>query len=201
MRLQAPMTRLRDAAESLEQWEASNEEWLSIKKAHLETLGEFLTDVNGYLHQWENLKAPQQDKITRQAPIMNPRKRKTPRHNAPATKRLRIETSTKETDPTHPSVDDLLCRMMEEGPLRTLDEPVTEEQIRSMIEYLRSQQHDLINDIHRLKEQVHEREEDHGELEESYSHAKRELHVSCIRARNVYARKAIQQDYANEMQK
>ena len=201
MGLQATMTRLHDAAESLEQWEASNEEQLSVDKAHLGTLTEFLSDINGYLFQWENLKTLQKDGIAFQAPVINPRKRKVSHRNTPAAKRLRADTLTKKTDPTHPSVDDLLGRLMEEGPLRTLDELVNEEQIRSMIEYLRSQQDNLINDIKGLKERIEERDEDRGVLEEGYSQAQRELHVSCVRARNEYARNVIQKDFAEEIQK
>ncbi|RYP90460.1 hypothetical protein DL770_003433 [Monosporascus sp. CRB-9-2] len=188
---------LRSKQKALERWEASNRTRLYREELHSSILLEFLGEIDRILAQWEKLESRQKGGATAHVPRIEPRKRKNTERNARSKKRQKIDSQREEQDrQAPPSVDELLDKLKTDGPSVAADQPLDEEQIRSMIEYLRSKKSIVLDEKEALDNRMDDDECIHAGLSDAVSRQERKYAASCIRKRNEYARDAIRQDYA-----
>ncbi|RYP45152.1 hypothetical protein DL768_008470 [Monosporascus sp. mg162] len=188
---------LRSKVKALEKWEASNRTRLYREGLYSSILLEFLGEIDRILAQWEKLESRQKGGATVHVPRIEPRKRKNTERNAGSKKRQKIDNHIGEQDrQAFPSVDKLLDKLKTDGPSMGADQPLDGEQIRSMIEYLRSKKSAVLDEKEVLDNRRDDEECIHAELSDAVSRQERKYAASCIRKRNEYARDAVRQDYA-----
>ena len=193
--LRAAKTRVHESGDSLEQWERVNEGRLSNNKSYINTLSTYSGEIDKYLSKWEKLDTSLEDGEIAEAPIMTPRKRKAISRTILPRKRQRADTAIEEKAPAPESTNDLLDRLLREAPRGIPPGTVNGEQARAMIEYLRSRKGAAIEDREALEDQILADEQTREKLEEALYEAESDFFVSCIRARNDYARQGIRQDF------
>ncbi|RYP69257.1 hypothetical protein DL771_006225 [Monosporascus sp. 5C6A] len=195
--LHTEQTLLRSKVKALERWEASNRTRLYREGLHSDTLLKFLGEIDRILVQWEKLESRQKGGARVHAPLIERRKRKNTERDAGSRKRQKIDSHRGEQDrQASPSVDELLDKLKTGGPCMAAGQPLDGEQIRSMIEYLRSTKSVVLDEKEVLDNRIEDDEFVRAELSDAVSRQERECAASCIRKRNEYARDAIRQDYA-----
>ncbi|RYP15066.1 hypothetical protein DL765_005960 [Monosporascus sp. GIB2] len=188
---------LRSKEKALERWEASNRTRLYYEALHSNILLEFLGEIDRILVQWEKLESRQKGGATVHEPLIKPRKRKNIERNAGSRKRQKVDSHRAEQDPqAPPSIDELLEELKTGGPSMAANEPLDGEQIRSMIEYLRSKKSVVLDEKEVLDNRMDDDKLIHAGISDAVSRQEKKYAASCIRKRNEYARNAIRQDYA-----
>ncbi|RYP81934.1 hypothetical protein DL769_001778 [Monosporascus sp. CRB-8-3] len=188
---------LRRKEKALERWEASNRTRLYCEELHSNTLLGFLGEIDRILAEWEKLESRQKGGATVYVSHIVPKKRKNTERNAGSMKRQKIDSHGGEQDrQAPPSLDELLNELKTGGPSMAADRPLDGEQIRSMIEYLRSKKAAVLDEKEVLDNRMYDDECIHAGLSDAVSRQERKYAASCIRKRNEYARDAIRQDYA-----
>ncbi|RYP36810.1 hypothetical protein DL767_003200 [Monosporascus sp. MG133] len=187
---------LRSKRKSVERWEASKKVRLHEDEIRLNTLSEFLGEIEQILSQWEELESLQKDGQTVKVPLMKPKKRKASERNTRARKRQKMGSPEGEQGShTPPSVDGLLDKLKADGPSMTPGECLDSEQIRSMIEYLVSRYNAALEEAEAVEKRMEADESHHAQLSDEFSQQEKKYVASCIRKRNDYAREAIRQDF------
>lgn len=183
--------------EAMKKWEASNQIQFGYDIEYSDTLSKLSGDIDRSLSQWEKLELRQKDGKPVLPSDINPMKRKAGGRSTRANKRPKLEfPDGEDAAHEHPSLDNLLDQLQKEKPHFPEDQPLNGEQIRSMIEYLRSKKNAAIDEKDALDEQIDDADNEQAKLCESASQAQRNLEASCIRRRNEYAREAIRSHFA-----
>ncbi|KAK7749363.1 hypothetical protein SLS62_008215 [Diatrype stigma] len=189
--------RVTTRSEAMKSWEASNQIQLEYDAEYSDTLSKFSGEIDRSLSQWEKLELRQRDgKPVRSSEIIL-RKRKASSRSIRANKRQKLGSPDGEdAAQKHSSFDDLLDQLKKEEPHLPGDQTLDGDQIRSMIEYLRSKKNAAIDEKEALDDQVDNAIQEHEKLCESASQAQRNLEAVCIRRRNEYARETIRNHFA-----
>lgn len=185
---------------ALQKWEESNQEQLDYEERHCATLCGFLGEIDRRLSEWERLESDQKRGKSVRVSQINFRKRKTSSRSTRAYKRQKAESSKVEEDANkYPSIDDLLDQLKKDGPPLIEDQPLSGEQIHSMIEYLRSRKSAVFEEKEALEDQIEDKANKLAELSEALGQAQTNLEILCVRRRNDYARGAMRKNYALEV--
>ncbi|RYO85874.1 hypothetical protein DL762_005021 [Monosporascus cannonballus] len=167
---------LRRKEKALERWEASNRTRLYHERLHSDILLEFLGEIDRILAQWENLESRQKGGATVHVPLIEPRKRKNIELNAGSRKRQKVDSHRGEQNPqAPPSVDELLDELKTGGPSMAANQPLDGEQIRSMIEYLRSKKSVVLDEKEVMDNRMEDNELIHAGLSDAVSQQERKL--------------------------
>ncbi|KAI1752357.1 hypothetical protein F4782DRAFT_530612 [Xylaria castorea] len=181
---------------SLSTLEASSE--LEKLQERINAISNYAEEVDDHIDRYEKLKGLQANGRIVTPPKGYPRKRKTGSHVARASKRRRVAASMDERSEYTQwvSTEDHWGDLEKGMPKFSAEHPLTQQDIQSMIDYLRSRKKTAIDEKKTLMDRIDNDENRLEDLRDEVSKLEEQLHVACVARRNDCSRQVIRRQFA-----
>lgn len=188
---------LRHRESALEEWEEVNKKQLQNDEAREKSLDSYITELGRRERQWSKIKTQKKKGETVTTSLISSKKRKAVTSASRASKRRKTSSSAIEgQDMAYTSANDLWDCLENDMPKFPDGAPLSEEQIRSVMDYLGTKRDMALDEKEGLREKIENANDTRDDLECRVEEANAHLLSSCIQKRNEHARDAIRKDFA-----
>ncbi|KAI1777637.1 hypothetical protein F4818DRAFT_320307 [Hypoxylon cercidicola] len=187
---------LRRKESALDDWEEENKERVENDQAREKSLESYIKELEQIEQQWSKLETRWRKGETVTTSLIPSKKRKATTSAFTASKRPKTSGLLVEgPNVEYASATDLWDCLKNDMPKFPEDIPLTEEQIRSVLDCLRRKRNTASDEKISLKEKTDAAIDAQDNLKWDIEDAHASLLSSCIRKRNEYAREAIRKDF------
>ncbi|KAJ2995161.1 hypothetical protein NUW58_g1356 [Xylaria curta] len=156
----------------------------------------YTEEVDKHIERYEKLKTRQANGKKVTPPKELPGKRKNRATNAKSSKRRKVGLDEGSQETQWVSTEDRWGDLERGMPKFPAEHHLTQEDIQTMIDFLRSQKQAAIDEKESLHDKVYEEEDRLAELEEQVAKLEERLQLECVSRRNECARKTIRDQFA-----
>ncbi|KAI8635076.1 hypothetical protein F5Y19DRAFT_470125 [Xylariaceae sp. FL1651] len=189
--------RLRNAKSALAMWQTSGLAQLERYQKRKEAISVYADELDKHLDRWGKLSIRQAKGKMVNPPTEIPRKRKSDTNIAKRHKRRRVTVDEASPEATqYVSTEDCWESLERNIPQFPANKTLTEDDIQSMIEYLRSQKLSALDEKDKLQQKIEDCEDQQESLEEEVFTLQHQLRLMCISRRNDFSREAIRDQFA-----
>ncbi|KAI0010153.1 hypothetical protein F4779DRAFT_578938 [Xylariaceae sp. FL0662B] len=176
---------------TLQEWESERQPQLDDEESRLRSLSTLNRDLDQRLARWEKLETRHRKGETVSPPKEPSKKRKITTQRSRGNKKLKMDVTG-----TYASANDFWDDLEKDMPNFTDDQPLDNDQIRLMIDHLRSKKNIAIEEIENLDNKIEAGSDDHAKVSDEYSNEYSSLLALCVRKRNEYSCRVMRKDFA-----
>ncbi|KAI2630740.1 hypothetical protein GGR54DRAFT_584008 [Hypoxylon sp. NC1633] len=196
--LEEQLNAFRRTEADLGNWEERSKQQLRNDEHRSKCLSDYRAELDTRLRQWEKLETRQRKGNVVTASQISSKKRKSSARVTRAGKRLKTGSSSGADDEALPYVSaaEFWDSLNDDIPGIPAAGPLSEDQIRSAINYLREKRDIAGHEMDRLDDVIDDGTDTHQKLKDEFEKEQANLLSSCIRKRNEYTRDVMRKDFA-----
>ncbi|GAP88484.1 putative tat pathway signal sequence protein [Rosellinia necatrix] len=165
-------------------------------RERLEAVSTYGYEIDKHISRYEKLRAYLEGGKMVTPPKECPKRRGTKTYITKSNKRLMVAIKEEDQSIHWISAGDFWAELEKDMPKFSAEHHLTQEDIQSMVTYLRSQTEMVMNEKENLRGQIFENEAHHDQLEGEVEILKKELNTECVLRRNDHSRRVIRSKFA-----